>query len=528
MENIFTYFISDIILFFGILIFTFFSFPKHTNKKPGLYISTLIAIISLALCGFLPFCAGAFKLSNLNNLLQNFISFTPFEDYHINLLGGSILITPLHIFEKFIITLSSLVVLILSFPFIKKLNQKTPKFMLLYLITLISGYMAVVSNDFISLFIALEIVSASIFAMIVCFNDTQDKRALTLEGGTKYYILNLVSSAFMLFGISYIYSILGTVNFSDINTMIINKILPNAPLLNIGEILFFMAFTFKIGAYPFYVWVIDTFKGINYSIVLFISTTIQAIFIFSMIKPAICLGYFGSLLSFALILSAIITIILGSMLMIRTLKKDGAIKDFISACTILNTGYIFLGIAFLTKGTISAGIFYALVYLITNFGIFSGIMLLVRNIKKLQNKGTQGAQNIQGMGDENLCRLKGISYISPFFAVMLSICLLSLAGFPVMSGFSAKFYLYTEILRSGIWAVYPLLFAAFGGVVSIYSYFKIIFSMFQKPENFRIYKRKPAFDKFNTCTFTLSLCAVCLILGFFFFAPLIELIYNMV
>ncbi len=520
MENSLTYFISDIVLFFGIILFSYLSFPKHTNKKPGFYISISILIIAFALLGFLPFCAGAFKLSNLNNLLQNLISFTPFEDYSLAFLHGSVLITPLHIFEKFIITLSSLIVLILSFPFIKKLNQKTPKFILLFLITILAGYGAIISNDFISLFIALEIISISVFAMIACFNDAKDKQALTLEAGVKYFILNLVSSAFMLFGISYIYLTLGTINFSDINTMIINKILPNAPLLNLGEILFFMAFTFKIGAFPFYIWVMDTFKGSNYSMILFVSTTIQSVFVFSMVKPAACLGYFGSLLSFALILCAIITIITGGLLMVRTLKKEGTIKDFLSACAILNTGYIFSGIAFLTKGTISAGIFYTLVYLIAAFGIFSGMMLLVRNLKKLPK-----TDNIYG---ENLCKLKGISYISPFFAIMLSICLLSLAGFPVMAGFSAKFYLYTEILRSGIWAVYPLLFAAFGGIISIYSYFKIIFCMLQKPENFRIYKRKPAFDKFNTYTFTLSLCAVYLILGFFLFAPLIELIQNMV
>ncbi len=79
----------------------------------------------------------------------------------------------------------------------------------------------------------------------------------------------------MLLGISYIYLNLGTINFSDINTIAINKILPSTPLLNIGEILFFLALTFKIGAFPFYIWLMDVFKGSNYSIGLFISSVIK-------------------------------------------------------------------------------------------------------------------------------------------------------------------------------------------------------------------------------------------------------------
>ena len=97
-----------------------------------------------------------------------------------------------------------------------------------------------------------------------------------------------------------------------------------------------------------------------------------------------------------------------------------------------------------------------------------------------------------------------------------------------MAGFSAKFYLFVETLRTGVWAVYPLLFAAFASIIAVYYYFKIIYYMFLKPTDLKAFKKNAAFNKTNICTFILFISASLLFILFFFGAPLIEMLNNIV
>lgn len=527
-QNCFIFFISDIILILGIIVASFIGL-NIKNLTPKWHLRFLNTVIFLMLLGFLPFLAGFLKLTNLNVFSQ----LIPFVDYNLTFLNGSINITPLNLFFKFLITLSAFATSLLSFGFVKKLNRKVSNFTSLFLIAVLGGYGVCISNDLMSLFISIEISSVSIYFLISSFYNKKDREKNSLEGGVKYFIINEVASMLILLGISYIYLNLGTINFSDINTMMINRILPGNPLLNIGNILFFLAITFKIGAFPFYIWVMDIFKGSNYSVGLFISTVIKAVGIIALVKTACTLGCFGSVLNFALILCACITLILGNLLALRIVKKEGDIKDFLAASSISNIGYVFLGISFFTRNSMIAAIFFFVIYLISNFGLWAAFMLIVRNLRKFILKSEfskyeteYGAKKLYV--DENLGSLKGIAYISPFFTTLVVICLLSFAGFPVMAGFTAKFYLFSNILRNGIFSVYPLLFAAFASILAVYYNFKVIFFMFQKPDNLKIYKKRPVFNKANIYTFILSIAALLLIAGFFLSTPIINIISNLI
>ena len=520
MENTLVYFISDILLALGVILSIIAGF-KIKDKSPKIHIYILNAILFAALLGFLPFSPEFLKLSNLQSLFSGFISFIPYEDYNLTLLQGSVLINPLSILFKFLITVSAFVVSIAAIPFIKILNRKTANFTTLFLLAVLSGFFICISNDFLSLFISIEILSTALCFMLASFNDKKNiinvEGTGALEASVKYFITGAISSCLMLLAMSYIYLHLGTLNFSDIETLSINKLLPQTPLLNIAEVFFFTAFAFKIGAYPFYIWVMDVFKGSNYSTGLFIATVVETAGITGFIKTVLVLGFFGSILNFALILCAVLTLVIGNMLAFRTVKKEGPIKDFLSASTIGNMGYIFLGISFLTKGSICAAIFYLIIYLIMNFGLWTGFMLIGKNLRKYEKRDT-----------DIISSTRGLAYISPAFAAAFSVCLLSFAGFPVMAGFSAKFYLFVETLRTGVWAVYPLLFAAFASIIAVYYYFKIIYYMFLKPTDLKAFKKNAAFNKTNICTFILFISASLLFILFFFGAPLIEMLNNIV
>ena len=526
MENVFEnliYFIPDFILIFGIILLVFLNLHAGAKILPKWHMAILNAVIFAALLGFLPFFSDFLKLSGLVNIFAGHLSFTPFENYSVSFLNDSVHIKPLVVMFKFLITSSALVCAILSYPFVKRLNQKISSFTLLSLIAVFGCNMAAMTNDFLSLFISIEIVSVAIFFLIAIFDEKKNKTAL--EGSIKYLILNETAGVFFLLGMSYIYLNLGTINFSDINTMALNKILPSNPLLNISEILIFLSLAIKIGAYPFYLWVMDTFKASNYAVGLFIATTAQIAAVAILIKTAFVIGYFGSILSFALILSAVITLFVGSFLAFRIVKKEGYIKDFLAASTILNMGSIFLGISFLTKNSITAALYCLIVYMISNFALWSAFMLFVRNIRKEPVKSRYG--RIIRM-EENLASITGIAYISQSFAFLTTVCLLSLAGIPLTAGFASKFYLFSEILRSGIWAVYPLLFAAISAIIAVYCYFKLISYMFSKPENLRIYKKELLFNRLNVYTFILSITAVSLIVLFFIGVFVLETLNKIV
>ncbi len=160
-------------------------------------------------------------------------------------------------------------------------------------------------------------------------------------------------------------------------------------------------------------------------------------------------------------------------------------------------------------------------------------MLIARNLRKYTVKNEISKYESQYGSkklyvDENLGSIRGIAYISPFFAAIFTICILSNAGLPVMAGFNAKFYIFANILKCGIWSVNTLVFAVFASIISACCSFRLIHIIFQKPDNLKIYKRKLIFDKINIYVFILSSAAFLLIAGFFLSAPVINIINNLI
>lgn len=537
-ENSIIYFISDIILILGLILSVIFNIkttvekPYQTAHKgpkrnlgPKRYFLFMIFLFSFMLIGFAPVFSDFLRLSFPNSILTETFHLTPFSPYSLEFLGKNIQITPLSMLFKFLIALSSLLTIVLGYPFIKKLNQKMAKFTSLFLFAIFGAYCMTVSNDFLSLFVSTEILSMALYFTIACFLDNNDKKALSVEASIKYFTLSLISSAFMLLGISYFYLTIGTVNFTEINSLVLNGTLNHTPVLNIAEILFFTTFVFKIGAYPFYIWVMDIFKGSNYSVGLFISTVLKIACIAAIVKIAAIIGFFGSILSFALILSAILTLVIGNLLALRTVKKidrdEGTFKEFLAASAIANIGYIFLGIAFLIKDSLVAAVYYLIIYLIANFGLWAGFMLVSKNLRTIKNQ--EG-----NIVEDKLGSIRGLAYICPPFAVMFSIVILSFAAFPPMAGFIGKFFLFASILKTGIWAAYPLVFAGFASVLGVYYSFKLISIIFKKPDNLKNYKKNLIFDKINPYTFILSIAAALLIILFFFSSPVITMLNTII
>lgn len=476
------FFISDSIILLGIIIFLITSFTKHSFKNPDNTVSWLIGILSCAFAGLI-----------IPNALSSLHS-----AHLINIQMPGQIIPPISLLFKFLILTSALLWAILSRPFIKRLNQKTSRFAGLSLLCVLGGYGICYAASLISLFLSVETVSLALCLMIICFDNPKDKAGLNLEAAIKYFILNGTASLIMLFGISCI------------------NAFPATGEINIAEILFFTGLMFKIGAFPFYMWVMDIFKGTSFPVGFFAAVPLQAVSICAIVKSALYLGSFGSILSFAIILCSIVTLIFGSLLALRIVKKESKIKDFLGAFTMLNMGYALFCISFFTKETISCGILYFITYLITAVSLFGSFGLVIRNIRKDKIS--------RGFDYESLAALRGLSRISPFFALLIGLSLLSFAGFPPFTGFSLKFCIFLSTLKTGIWALYPLLFTAFASIVSAYFCFKLLTLIYSKPDTLKMYKKKIVFNNANVYTIILSFGVILLVLGFFLIDPVIEII----
>jgi NADH-quinone oxidoreductase subunit N len=334
----------------------------------------------------------------------------------------------------------------------------------------ISGMIFLVStNDFISVFVAIELMTIPLYLAII-----QKKQKSSLESSVKYLVLGGISSAILLFGIGFIYGVAKSIYFSDI----MNNLAPSAldPMLFLGFAFVFVGFFFKAGLVPFHWWVPDVYAGSPAPLSGFMAALVKLasfgafIRIVYLICPTLDLSIF-------IIPIVILTIIIGTLLAVS--QRD--IKRLLAYSSINHAGFVLLAIAsFSLKGMYSS-IFYLTIYSVSVIGSF-GIVWLLRkpniptSVLSETKKPTLSVLKALKPSESNsidLSNLKGLAKINPTLAVCLSIFLLSFAGLPLTGGFIAKYL----VLTSGS-KLYLIIIALIMSVVALFFYAKVIRSMF--------------------------------------------------
>lgn len=494
MENCFLYFTPFYIVVLGLSIL-YITAKVAGNRTPKLSFGILTVTLLLALLSFFPFVKGFLKLSEFFEPMKSFIYFTPFENYNAAFLNGSMVFNPINVFFEIPAVLAGFVASILSFDVIKKLNQKSLQFAALILFGVLGAQCLAVSNDFLSLIISLEILSVSLIFLTTLVKNGN----IEIEAGIKAFVLNAVTVCLMLFGSAIIYLHTGTLNFSDINIMMINSKIQPTAVLELGQIVFFAGLLGKAFAAPFVTGTLDILKGSNKTSFILLLSLLQTAVISALVKLIVTLGTYGGMLNFAFILFAAISLLISSLVAARTVRKGGSLKLFTASICLANFGCCLFSLAFFTTNAISAAVFALIISLVMNFALFAGFGLVLRNLKNREHA-------------ETISVLTGLSHISPFFASLLALVLLSIAGIPFTAGFISKFYIITEIARGGIWTTYSLLFAGLAFLLNIYACFKIITLIFKKPSQRadKLFKKPSVFNKLNPHTLTVSICAATL------------------
>jgi NADH-quinone oxidoreductase subunit N len=324
------------------------------------------------------------------------------------------------------------------------------EFYVLALFALLGQMVMISGNNFLVVYLGLELMSLSLYALIALRRDN----AVSTEAAMKYFILGALASGFLLYGISMLYGATGQLDLGKV-ALSASAVTANKTVLVFGVVFLVAGLAFKLGVVPFHMWVPDVYQGAPTAVTLLLGGA-PKLAAFAMCIRLLVEGLLPLAVDWQqmLVVLAVLSMAIGNL----TAIAQTNLKRMLAYSTISQMGFVLLGMlagvvngrttSELLIGAYSSSMFYTITYVLTTLGTFGLIMLLARS----------------GFESENLDDLKGLSKRSPWFALMMLIMMFSLAGIPPMVGFYAKFSVLNAVLGTGqVWlAVVAVLFSLIG------------------------------------------------------------------
>ena len=366
--------------------------------------------------------------------------------------NGMFIVDGMAMLLKLAITISVAVVIIYSRAYLVARKLFTGEFILLILFATLGMMVMVSANHFISLYLGLELLALSSYAMVALNRDS----AVSSEAAMKYFILGALASGLLLYGMSMIYGATGSLDVSKIAATVSSS-RGIDPLILFGLVFTVSGLAFKLGVAPFHMWVPDVYQGAPTAMTLFIGSAPKlAAFGFTMRILADSLGGAVSDWQGMLVILAMLSIALGNIVAISQTN----LKRMLAYSTISHMGFLLLGILAGTKNGYASAMFYIITYVLMTAGSFGMIMLLSR----------------AGFEADNIDDFKGLNQRSPLYALMMLFIIFSMAGIPPFLGFWAKLAVLEGALNAGYtWLV---VFAVLMSVIGAFYYLRIIRVMY--------------------------------------------------
>lgn len=304
-----------------------------------------------------------------------------------------------------------------------------------------------------SIYVGLELMSLSSYILAGYFKNEQK----STEAAMKYFVLGAVSSAILLYGISLIYGVAGTLNLLGIAEALSTLVTNDA--LMFGIMLLGAGLCFKIAAAPFHVWTPDVYEGAPTPITAFLSTASKAA-AFAIFARIFYVGMHHFRLDWQYVLAVIsaLSMIVGNL---AAITQDN-IKRMLAYSSIGHAGYVLLGILSVSEMGLRGVLVYSVVYVFATLGIWATVLMLEK----------------QEYAGELVDDFEGLHRRAPFWAFAMIVFLLSLGGIPPTAGFIGKYFLFYAAVGSGFgWlAVIAVLMSA----VSMFYYLRIVMAMYLK------------------------------------------------
>jgi len=323
----------------------------------------------------------------------------------------------------------------------------------------VCGMMVMASaNHLLTLYLGLELMSLCLYSMIAFYRD--DK--LAVESAMKYFVLGALASSVLLYGMSLLYGLTGSLELAVIRSTV-SGLDQNNMALALAVVFIVVALAFKIGAVPFHMWVPDVYHGSPTSTTAFIGAA-PKIAAFALIMRLLVGGLedLHGMWRDMLIILALLSVAIGNVIAIA---QDN-IKRMLAYSTISHMGFFLFGILSGTAAGYSASLFYILVYATMSCGAF-GIILYLSS---------------KDFESDRLDDLKGLSKRSPGIALLVLILMFSMAGVPPTAGFFAKLSVIQALINADLtWVAIAAVILA---VIGAYYYLRIVkLVYFDAPES---------------------------------------------
>ena len=353
---------------------------------------------------------------------------------------------------KLVTLLTVAVVFVYSTDYLRRRAILKGEYYVLGLFATLGGMVLISAGSLITLYLGLELMSLCLYAMVAFDRES----GIAAESAIKYFVLGSMASGTLLYGMSIVYGVTGSLELAEIATAVHSGFSDNIGLL-FGIAFLIVGIGFKLGAVPFHMWIPDVYEGSPTCVTVFIGTASKlAAFALAMrLLPEALAGSQPDWSQMLVVLS-VLSIAIGNIVAIA----QANLKRMLAYSTISHIGYILLGLLAGSSQGYQAAMFYMISYVLVAAGAFGMILLLAR----------------QSFEADKLDDFKGLNARSPWFAGMMAILMFSLAGLPPFIGFWAKLGVIQAVLNIGYtWlAVVAVLFS----VVGAFYYLRVVKVMY--------------------------------------------------
>ncbi|MDM8004241.1 MAG: NADH-quinone oxidoreductase subunit N [Bacteroidota bacterium] len=410
-----------ILAFIFILVAEVFTGERNREKIKGIAV-VLFAIVTTV--GFLPAASGS-------------------------LFGGMYQASGTTALMKNILNIGTLIVLIQSYTWLGRPENRDRihEYFLLLLSTLIGMNFMISSGHFLMFYLGIELATIPL-AALAAYDRYQNKSA---EAGIKLILSSTLSSGILLFGLSMIYGVTGSLYFPEVAAK-----LSSVPLVILGFIFFFAGMGFKMSLVPFHLWTADVYEGAPVNVTSYLSVVSKgaAAFIFIIILfrvfPVISVTW-----EKVIWVIAVMTITIGNLFALR--QKN--MKRFLAFSSIAQAGFFLLGFVGGNKLGMTTVIYYALIYIFSNLAAFGVVSVIAEKT-----------------GKESMDDYDGLYRTNPGLSITMMLAMFSLAGIPPVAGFFGKFFLFVAAAEKGFYVLVTI--AVLNTIIALYYYLLVVKAMF--------------------------------------------------
>ncbi|WAC71086.1 NADH-quinone oxidoreductase subunit NuoN [Roseateles sp. SL47] len=426
-----------------------------------LVMACVVALVDLFVTD--PRRTPTYWLTQLSLAVVAAMHFAAMGDAPAVAMQGMMIVDPMSHLLSGVSAIALIVTLVYARPYAESRDMLKGELFTLSMLSLLGVGVMVAANNFLMIYLGLELMSLSLYALTALRRD----HTVSTEAAMKYFVLGALASGFLLYGLSMMYGATGSLSIPRVFEVVASGA-PNKAVLVLGVVFVVAGLGFKLGAAPFHMWVPDVYQGAPTAATLLIGGA-PKLAAFGITLRLLVDGMLPLAVDWQqmLLVMAVASLVVGNLAAIAQTN----LKRMLAYSTIAQMGFVVLGLA---SGVVngssdyalnaySSAMFYAITYVLTTLGSFGLVMLLSR----------------QGFESEQISDLAGLYKRSPWFALVMAIYMFSLAGIPPTAGFYGKLAVLQAMVTTGselyIWLA---VIAVMLSLIGAFYYLRVVKVMF--------------------------------------------------